>query len=224
MARHAGSATGSGLVDERAADRQDGRSRRSSPGCSRSTCSTSSRRSSPRGPRCSPSTPPSTARCAAASSRSARPCSACWWRSRSGSVFGLNALSLGLAMLVGLHRRLGARAARRDHDRGGHRARGPDHRRERRPEHAARRGCSTPASASPSACSSTCVVWPPLRDRSAAHQIDALDDRIGELLSRDGRGCGRRPGPTAGSRARASSTPTSTAPGASCGRRARAAG
>jgi uncharacterized membrane protein YccC len=27
------------------------------------------------------------------------------------------------------------------------------------------------------------LVWPPLRDRSAAHQIDALDDRIGELLS-----------------------------------------
>jgi uncharacterized membrane protein YccC len=27
------------------------------------------------------------------------------------------------------------------------------------------------------------LVWPPLRDRSAAHQIDALDDRIGALLS-----------------------------------------
>jgi uncharacterized membrane protein YgaE (UPF0421/DUF939 family) len=27
------------------------------------------------------------------------------------------------------------------------------------------------------------LVWPPLRDRSAAHQIDAIDDRIGELLS-----------------------------------------
>jgi uncharacterized membrane protein YccC len=26
------------------------------------------------------------------------------------------------------------------------------------------------------------VVWPPLRDRSAAHRIDAIDDRIGELL------------------------------------------
>ena len=27
------------------------------------------------------------------------------------------------------------------------------------------------------------VVWPPLRDRSAAHQVDAIDDRIGALLS-----------------------------------------
>lgn len=26
------------------------------------------------------------------------------------------------------------------------------------------------------------LVWPPLRDRSAAHQIDVIDDRIGELL------------------------------------------
>lgn len=26
------------------------------------------------------------------------------------------------------------------------------------------------------------AVWPPLRDRSAAHQIDAIDDRLGELL------------------------------------------
>jgi uncharacterized membrane protein YgaE (UPF0421/DUF939 family) len=27
------------------------------------------------------------------------------------------------------------------------------------------------------------VVWPPLRDRSAAHQVGAIDDRIGELLA-----------------------------------------
>ena len=27
------------------------------------------------------------------------------------------------------------------------------------------------------------LVWPPLRDRSAAHQVDVIDDRIGELLS-----------------------------------------
>ena len=27
------------------------------------------------------------------------------------------------------------------------------------------------------------VVWPPLRDGSAAHQVDAIDDKIGELLS-----------------------------------------
>lgn len=27
------------------------------------------------------------------------------------------------------------------------------------------------------------AVWPPLRDRSAAHQIDAIDDRVGDLLS-----------------------------------------
>jgi uncharacterized membrane protein YccC len=27
------------------------------------------------------------------------------------------------------------------------------------------------------------VVWPPLRDRGAAHQIDRIDDRIGDLLS-----------------------------------------
>ena len=26
------------------------------------------------------------------------------------------------------------------------------------------------------------LVWPPLRDRSAAHQVDAIDDKIGELL------------------------------------------
>jgi hypothetical protein len=26
------------------------------------------------------------------------------------------------------------------------------------------------------------LVWPPLRDRGAAHQIDVIDDRIGELL------------------------------------------
>jgi uncharacterized membrane protein YccC len=26
------------------------------------------------------------------------------------------------------------------------------------------------------------VVWPPLRDRGAAHRIDAIDDRVGELL------------------------------------------
>jgi uncharacterized membrane protein YccC len=28
------------------------------------------------------------------------------------------------------------------------------------------------------------VVWPPLRDRGAARQIDAIDDRVGELLTR----------------------------------------
>jgi uncharacterized membrane protein YccC len=28
------------------------------------------------------------------------------------------------------------------------------------------------------------LVWPPLRDRSAAHRIDRIDDRIGELLCR----------------------------------------
>src|SRR5436190_1065213 len=27
------------------------------------------------------------------------------------------------------------------------------------------------------------IVWPPLRDRSAAGRIDAIDDRIGELLT-----------------------------------------
>jgi uncharacterized membrane protein YccC len=32
------------------------------------------------------------------------------------------------------------------------------------------------------------LVWPPLRDRAAAHQIDALDDRIGELLCDMGEG------------------------------------
>jgi hypothetical protein len=26
------------------------------------------------------------------------------------------------------------------------------------------------------------VVWPPLRDRAAAHRIDVIDDRIGDLL------------------------------------------
>ena len=66
------------------------------------------------------------------------------------------------------------------------------------------------------------LVWPPLRDRSAAHQIDALDDRIGELLSEMAECAATRS--ATGSRARASSTPTSTAPGASCARRARAAG
>ncbi len=28
------------------------------------------------------------------------------------------------------------------------------------------------------------IVWPPLRDRAAAHAIDQIDDRLGELLSR----------------------------------------
>jgi uncharacterized membrane protein YgaE (UPF0421/DUF939 family) len=39
------------------------------------------------------------------------------------------------------------------------------------------------------------LVWPPLRDRSAAHQVDAIDDRIGDLLSEIASalrgGCGR---------------------------------
>jgi cell shape-determining protein MreD len=38
------------------------------------------------------------------------------------------------------------------------------------------------------------IVWPPLRDRAAAHHVDAIDDRIGELLSDVAgtlrRGCG----------------------------------
>ena len=38
------------------------------------------------------------------------------------------------------------------------------------------------------------LVWPPLRDRSAAHQVDAIDDKIGALLSDIAgaleRGCG----------------------------------
>jgi hypothetical protein len=37
------------------------------------------------------------------------------------------------------------------------------------------------------------IVWPPLRDRSAAHQVGAIDDRIGDLLvevaAALGRGC-----------------------------------
>jgi hypothetical protein len=27
------------------------------------------------------------------------------------------------------------------------------------------------------------MIWPPLRDRSAANQIDAIDDRVGALLA-----------------------------------------
>src|SRR3954466_13409276 len=27
------------------------------------------------------------------------------------------------------------------------------------------------------------IVWPPLRDRSAAHQVGAIDDRVGDLLT-----------------------------------------
>ena len=71
------------------------------------------------------------------------------------------------------------------------------------------------------------IVWPPLRDRSAAAHVDAIDDRLGELLCEMAetlRGSAATRTSTAGSPAPASSTATSSAPGASCARRARAAG
>jgi uncharacterized membrane protein YccC len=99
-----------------------------------------------------------------------------------GSVLGLNALSLGLAILVGLI----AGSAR------GLRAETTT------AAATALVVLTTGASDDPSMLLSrlldtgigiavgllvNLLVWPPLRDRSAAHQIDALDDRIGELLS-----------------------------------------
>ena len=105
-------------------------------------------------------------------------------------------------------------------DRGSHRARGPDHRRERRPEHARvaaarhrhrhrRRPARQPARV---AAAARPQRRPPDRRARRPHRRAAV---------RDGRGRRAR---RCGSRARASSTPTSTAPGASCARRARAAG
>ena len=99
-----------------------------------------------------------------------------------GSLFGLNALSLGLAILVGLI----AGSVR------GLRAETTT------AAATALVVLTTGASDDPSMLVSrlldtgigiavgllvNLLVWPPLRDRSAAHQIDALDDRIGELLS-----------------------------------------
>ena len=98
-----------------------------------------------------------------------------------GSLFGLNALSLGLAILVGLI----AGSVR------GLRAETTT------AAATALVVLTTGASDDPSMLVSrlldtgigiavgllvNLLVWPPLRDRSAAHQIDALDDRIGELL------------------------------------------
>jgi len=39
------------------------------------------------------------------------------------------------------------------------------------------------------------LVWPPLRDRAAAHQIDTIDDRVGALLSDIAAALGRRGAP-----------------------------
>jgi uncharacterized membrane protein YccC len=98
-----------------------------------------------------------------------------------GSLFGLNALSLGLAILVGLI----AGSVR------GLRAETTT------AAATALVVLTTGASDDPSMLVSrlldtgigiavgllvNLIVWPPLRDRSAAHQIDALDDRIGALL------------------------------------------
>ena len=70
------------------------------------------------------------------------------------------------------------------------------------------------------------LVWPPLRDRTAARQVDVIDDRLGELLSDMARGDARRAAmrrtPSGGSSARASSIRTSATRGPSSGRRARA--
>jgi hypothetical protein len=136
-----------------------------------------------------------------------------------GSVFGLNALSLGLAILIGLIagsvRGLRAETttaaatalvvlttgASDDPSMLLSRLLDTGHRHRRRP---ARQPARVAAAARPQRC----------------HQIDALDDRIGSCCPRWPRAATRR----CGSRARARSTTTSTAPGASCARRARAAG
>ena len=72
------------------------------------------------------------------------------------------------------------------------------------------------------------LVWPPLRDRTAARQVDVIDDRLGALLSdiaaRHARGARRAGGRDGGSSGPASSTRTSPTRGRSSGRRARAAG
>jgi uncharacterized membrane protein YccC len=38
------------------------------------------------------------------------------------------------------------------------------------------------------------LVWPPLRDRTAARQVDVIDDRLGALLADMAEGLGERPG------------------------------
>ena len=70
-------------------------------------------------------------------------------------------------------------------------------------------------------------VWPPLRDRSAAHLIGAIDDRIGALLCDIAGGTAprrRARASTTGSPAPRNSTRTSPRPGACSARRARAGG
>ena len=70
------------------------------------------------------------------------------------------------------------------------------------------------------------AVWAPLRHRSAARQVDAIDDRLGALLTDMAEGLARAARPTtrrSGSAARATSTGTSTTPGRWSARRGRAA-
>ena len=99
-----------------------------------------------------------------------------------GALLGLNALSLGDHALPRPARRLGQGRCGRS--------------RRRRPR--PRSSCSPPATATTAACSSrgcwtrpsasrvgvlvNLLVWPPLRDRGAAAQVDAIDDRLGALL------------------------------------------
>ncbi len=65
------------------------------------------------------------------------------------------------------------------------------------------------------------VVWPPLRDRSAARRVDVLDDRVGELLEEMAGGlpATTRPIPRPGCSALALSTAGSTRPGPTSARR-----
>ena len=154
-----------------------------SRGWSRSRCSGSSSRSSPRGPPCSWCTRPSTAPSRAAASRSWRPSSASFAR-------------LGLRPLV-RHRRTGH----------GHDARG------RVPARAGTAGCVTSRRRSPRPASScwrptpsiqtnllvsrlldttvgvvvgllvNLLVWPPLRDRAAWARADELPQELAAVLA-----------------------------------------
>ena len=71
------------------------------------------------------------------------------------------------------------------------------------------------------------LVWPPLRDRSAARQVDVIDDRLGALLSDMPAPCATvatRRRSRGGSSAPASSIRTSPTRGPSSARHARAGG
>ena len=125
-------------------------------------------------------------------------CSACSSRSPPGSAVRPQRALARPRHASSACSRAGPRPARRDHDGGRDGARRADRRLRRRRRACSSRGCSTPASGSRVGLLVNLLVWPPLRDRAAAHQIDVIDDRIGELL-RDMAGALRR-GPRRGRR------------------------